>query len=130
MSKKTNGRPTTTPELPAALAEALRRAESGTFPSYSPEEMEKLPHLCELMKPMLVANPRYKGSAEPNKVLREPLAMISWDRMSGMWKFALGDKILDFSGAVAVSSLLTALLEAEAALRNGTFPFKRKKLDW
>lgn len=130
MSKKSNGRPAITPELPAALAKVLTEAGSGTFPTFSDAEMEKLPFLVDLLRPMLVDNPRHKGSGEARKVLREPIGMLSWDRNFGCWKFALGDKVLDFSGFVHVKSLLDLLTEVESQIAFGNFHTKRKKLDF
>jgi hypothetical protein len=116
------------PDLPETLAAAVLRAYEGTFPTPTEEEAQTIPHLFELLTPMMVRDPSHKGKGEPRKVLREPLLMLSWDRLQATWKLAIGDKVLNLSGQVPVRGLLTALADAEAALSAGTFPFKTKKV--
>lgn len=123
-----NGSAPNPPDLPETLAAALLRAREGTFPTPTQEEETQLPNLFQLLCPMMVNDPSHRGKGDPRKVLREPLLMISWDRLAATWKLALGDKVLNISGSVPVRGLLTALSDAERHLAEGTFPFKTKKV--
>lgn len=120
--------PPITPDLPETLADAVQRAQAGTFPSPTTEEEAQLPNLFQLLTPMMVNDINHRGKGDPRKILREPLLMISWDRLNATWKLAIGDKVLNLSGSVPVKGLLTALSDAEAHLVAGTFPWKNKKV--
>jgi hypothetical protein len=130
MSKHKNSKPPITPEVPAVVQRAIDVALASSFPKPSEQEQELLPNLLELLSPTFLADPRWKGQGEPKRVLREPLLMLSWDRMGGAWKVAYGDRVYELSGAVLVPSLVTCLVDAERLLSEGRFPFKQKKLDW
>jgi hypothetical protein len=116
------------PDLVEILAQAVLRAEEGSFPTATEEEAQAIPHLFQVLTPMMVTDPRHKGKGEPKKVLREPLLMVSWDRLTSAWKVGIADKVLNLTGSVGVYSLLTALTDADKHLVAGTFLWKSKKV--
>lgn len=123
-----NGVASKTPDLPQVLADAVLRAELGCFPTFTDEERKKCPHLYEMLSPSLVNDPNHRGKGDPKKVLREPLLMISWDRLNGAWKWAVSDKILNIGGGGTLGTLIDVAGQIEAQLGSGTVPFKRRKV--
>lgn len=120
--------PTNPPDLPEPLARAMQRALDGTFPTATEEELKVIPVLYQMLSPRLVSDPNHNGRQEPRKLLREPLLMVSWDRLASAWKVGITDKTLDLTGAEPVRSLLTALADAEELLASGRFRFKTRKV--
>lgn len=126
---RTGGAAATNPnDLPEVLANDVLRAETGCFPPLLDKEQESCPKLWTLLAPSLVKDPNYQGKGEPRKVLREPLLMISWDRAAGLWKWSLGDKVLNVAWDGPLPSLVGIAEAVEACLLAGTYRVKKKKV--
>jgi len=125
---KAKDRPAMTPDLPDVLGNALARARAGTSPPYTDQDEAHVPQLWQFLEPRLVADPRYKGNGSAGKVLREPMVMLSWDRLSGSWKWTLTDKVLNVTGILPVPGLVSCVVDLEMGFTKGTIQWKEKKV--
>jgi len=125
--KKADDTPAISPDLPEFLATVLDSVRQKSGPTPTLEEEEKIPTLFQLMTPMMVNDPRYKGEGKPPRALREPMLLISWDRRASTWKVSLTDKVLNISTAIPVPTLVDALQEVEKALAGGKVTFAQRK---
>jgi len=127
MSKKKAEKNGHVNELPEIFEALISRARDNHTPPVNDQDQQLCPTLHQLLSPRLVDNPEYNGNGTPNKVLREPLLMLSWDRAAGMWRFSLSDKVLNFSCSGNVSCLSASIAEIEAAVASGKTTFKMVK---
>jgi len=115
------------PDLPDALAEAVRRAEGGLLPTATPTDEKDCPNLLAMLLPRSVRDPRHRGSGEPPPVLMEPLLMISWDRLNGRFKWVITNRILNTTGGMGLTQLSGLAEEIERQLGSGEVPWKAIK---
>jgi len=125
--EKPAAKPPISPDLPEFLAHVLDNVRQAKGPTPTTEEEAHLPRLFELLTPMMVADPRYRGEGKPPRVLREPMLLLSWDRRAGTWKCSITDKVLNVSTAIPVPTLLDALQAVERALASGQVIFSQRK---
>lgn len=126
--RKPDGVAVSQPDLPEFLADSITRAEQGCFPTFTDEERERCPTLHSVLSPQLINDPNHKGKGDPKKVLREPLLMISWDRATGSWKWAIGDKMLNTSWAGPLPTIVGIAEQIELCLTEGRFSVRKKKV--
>lgn len=102
------------------LAGLISQARDNYSPPQDDADRAGLPLLFDLISPRLVPDPHHNGPHEPRKVLREPLLMVSWDRGQGRWKWAISDKMLNFSLTGSTERLSGLLESIESQVRAGT----------
>lgn len=114
-------------ELPPLLASAVMAAKEKLKPAPNDADESKLPNLLAYLTPFAMPDPRHKGDAEAKIVLRESIALVSFDRRTGNWKVTLSDKLIGAGGSVACQSLSTCLQDVELLLSNGAFPWAARE---
>jgi hypothetical protein len=56
------------------------------------------------------------------------MILLAFDRRAGAMKASLSDKTLNIGGSLVCQSLLTALIDLERGLRDGSFVWSEKKI--
>ena len=130
MAKKreNNGQPPNPPDLKAVLIRAREKAVAGSSPDPTADDSVNVPNLLSFLEPEIIRKIDFKGQGEAPRVLREPMVMLSWDRMAGRWKWGLSDKALNLSGLCYAGSLASAISDLEKALADDKVAWKERKV--
>lgn len=128
-SKRKNGeKPSAPPDLKTVLIRAREKAVQGSCPEPTAGDQEACPNLLAFLEPEVIRKIDWKGQGEAPRVLREPMIMLSWDRMAGRWKWGLSDKALNLSGLAYADTLSSAIADLESALAGDKVAWKEKKI--
>jgi len=114
-------------ELPPLLMSAVMAAREKLKPAPNEQDQARLPNLLAYLTPFAMPDPKHTGEADAKMVLRESIALISFDRRTGSWKITLSDKLIGAGGSVACQSLSTCLQDVELLLANGAFPWAARE---
>ena len=116
------------PDLPGILARAREKALAGSKADVSEDDARDVPLLVDFLGPRLIEKIDYKGQGDAPKVLREPMAMLSWDRLAGRWKWSLSDKALNIAGVTFTLSLGSSIADLERDFREDRIQWKERKV--
>lgn len=112
-------------QWPEHLKEALRHAQEAHLPSPTQEELSGMPTLWRLLAPEEIPLPAKAGNGETRSAIREPMLTLVYSLGLGQWVVGLTDRLLMLRYTIPVRGPMTAIEDAEAALRAGSAIPKR-----
>ena len=127
-----NGKPASEEQI-LRLKEFMEKAHENSYPRPTEEEQSTCPNLIAFLAPEVVNDPDHRGEHKPKRVLREPMAMVTFDRGAGRYKWVITDKICRvqiggwFASLVGFSSEIERQIAAKECWIKELEPTRRKE---